>query len=128
MNRWCYEILILLAGLLPDARRAVAVLTIVLNFDYLLYGLMISIATCASTRVANELGAGDSRASRAAAGVAFLLSAVAGLASGGAIVGLKGIWGRLFSADEGVVSSVRAMLPLMAAADVFSFPLARAAG
>nr|CAD1844273.1 unnamed protein product [Ananas comosus var. bracteatus] len=43
---WCYEILTLTAGWLPSARQSVSVLAIVLNFDYLLYGVMVSLATC----------------------------------------------------------------------------------
>ncbi|XP_020262460.1 protein DETOXIFICATION 56-like, partial [Asparagus officinalis] len=54
---WCYEILILLAGRTQDAQCNVAVLTLVLNFDYFLYGVMVSLSTCASTRVSNELAA-----------------------------------------------------------------------
>lgn len=34
---WCYEILVLLTGRLPNAKQAVGVLAIVLNFDYLLF-------------------------------------------------------------------------------------------
>ncbi|RYQ79741.1 hypothetical protein Ahy_Scaffold1g106599 isoform A [Arachis hypogaea] len=52
---WCYEILILLTGHLTDAKDSLGVLTIVLNFDYLLFSVMLSLATCVSTRVSNEL-------------------------------------------------------------------------
>ncbi|KAH0466168.1 hypothetical protein IEQ34_006271 [Dendrobium chrysotoxum] len=41
--------------------------TIILYYNYLLYGIMISIATCASTRVANALGVGEPQASRSTA-------------------------------------------------------------
>ncbi|KAG0488453.1 hypothetical protein HPP92_007264 [Vanilla planifolia] len=125
---WNYEILVLLAGRLPEAQRAVAVLTIVLNFDYLLYGFMISIATCASTRVANELGAGEPRASQTAACVSIFFSAAAGFAGGGLIFAFRGSWGRLFSRDGGVVAGVKRTLPLMAVFEVFSFPLGASGG
>ena len=46
---WCYKILILLAGQMCNPQRTVAVLTVVLNFEYYLYGVMASLATCAST-------------------------------------------------------------------------------
>ncbi|KAG5144592.1 hypothetical protein JHK84_030135 [Glycine max] len=54
---WCYEILVLLTGHLTNAKQAVGVLAIVLNFDYLLFSVMLSLATCVCTRVSNELGA-----------------------------------------------------------------------
>uniref|UniRef100_A0A0R0JRJ7 Protein DETOXIFICATION n=1 Tax=Glycine max TaxID=3847 RepID=A0A0R0JRJ7_SOYBN len=49
---WCYEILVLLTGHLANAKQAVGVLALVLNFDYLLYSVMLSLATCVSTRSA----------------------------------------------------------------------------
>uniref|UniRef100_A0A7C9DCS4 Protein DETOXIFICATION n=1 Tax=Opuntia streptacantha TaxID=393608 RepID=A0A7C9DCS4_OPUST len=48
---WCYEIHVLLTGRLPTAKQAVGVLAIVLNFDYLLYSIMLSLSVCASTPV-----------------------------------------------------------------------------
>lgn len=58
---WCIEILVLLTGRLQNAKRAVGVLAILLNFDYLLYSVMLSLATCASIRVSNELGTVEPR-------------------------------------------------------------------
>lgn len=55
---WCYEILVLLTGRLPDARRTVAVMAVTLNFDYLLFAGMLSLSVSASVRVSNELGVG----------------------------------------------------------------------
>ncbi|WP_141212488.1 MATE family efflux transporter, partial [Klebsiella pneumoniae] len=52
---WCYEILVLLTGHLPNAKQAIGVIAIVLNFDYLLFSVMLSLSTCASIRVSNEL-------------------------------------------------------------------------
>ncbi|XVF66581.1 hypothetical protein PTKIN_Ptkin10aG0048800 [Pterospermum kingtungense] len=47
---------ILLVLRLPNAKRAVGAIAIVLNFDYLLYSVMLSLSTCASTRIFNEIG------------------------------------------------------------------------
>uniref|UniRef100_J3LUZ9 Protein DETOXIFICATION n=1 Tax=Oryza brachyantha TaxID=4533 RepID=J3LUZ9_ORYBR len=41
---WCYEILVLLTGRLPDARRMVGVMAVTLNFDYLLFAGMLSLS------------------------------------------------------------------------------------
>ncbi|RWW00507.1 hypothetical protein BHE74_00001029 [Ensete ventricosum] len=125
---WCYEILVLLTGRLPDARRKVSVIAVVLNFDYLLYSVMLSLATCASTRVSNELGAGRPRAARESAYVSLVLSFLAGFTGGAAMASARGQWGRLFSHEPGVVDGVRKMMRLMALVEVVNFPLAVCGG
>ncbi|XP_065020645.1 protein DETOXIFICATION 56-like [Musa acuminata AAA Group] len=125
---WCYEILVLLTGRLPDARRMVSVIAVVLNFDYLLYSVMLSLATCASTRVSNELGAGRPRAARESAYVSLVLSVLAGFTGGAAMASARGQWGRLFSHEPGVVDGVRKMMRLMALVEVVNFPLAACGG
>ncbi|KAM7531189.1 hypothetical protein LguiB_034599 [Lonicera macranthoides] len=73
---WCYEILVLITGWLPNAKRAVGVLAIVLNFDYVLYSVNISLATCASIRVSNKLGANQGSMAYKSAYTALAVSAV----------------------------------------------------
>ena len=106
-----------------NAQQSVAVLTVVLNFDYLFYGVMVSLATCASTRVSNELGAGNAATARCAAYVSLCLSTTAGGIGGLGMVALRGKWGTLFSHDEGVVVGVNKMLLVMALFEMFNFPL-----
>ncbi|KAG1355323.1 protein DETOXIFICATION 56 [Cocos nucifera] len=120
---WCYEILVLLTGRLPDAKQMVAVIAVVLNFDYLLYSVMLSLATCASTRVSNELGAGRARDARESANVSLGLGVLTGFLGASAMVSARGWWGYLFSHDEGVVDGVSKMMLLMALIEVVNFPL-----
>lgn len=126
---WFYEIIILLAGRMHDAQQMVAVLTVVLNFDYLLNGFMVSIATCASTRVSIELGAGNAVFARTAAYVSLGLSMIVGGMGGLGMIALRDKWGSLFSHNnEGVVEGVGKMLVIMAMVEVFSFPLGACGG
>ncbi|WOL09684.1 protein DETOXIFICATION 56 [Canna indica] len=125
---WCYEILVLLTGRLPDARRMVSIIAVVFNFDYLLYAGMVSLATCASVRVSNELGAGKPEAARRAAYVSLALSVSAGFLGGAAMASARGEWGRLFSHEESTVEGVKKMLLLMALVEVVNFPLGTCGG
>ncbi|XP_047325029.1 protein DETOXIFICATION 56-like [Impatiens glandulifera] len=120
---WCIEILVLLTGRLPNAKQALGVLTIVLNFDYLLYSVMLSLSTCASIRVSNELGANREQSARESAMVSLVLSVVSGLIAGLIMVAVRGIWGPLFSHDKGIVKGVKKMVLLMAMAEVVNFPV-----
>ncbi|KAG4987550.1 hypothetical protein JHK85_030533 [Glycine max] len=110
---WCYEILVLLTGHLTNAKQAVGVLAIVLNFDYLLFSVMLSLATCVCTRVSNELGANQ-------AGLAYRSALV--------MVAARGIWGPLFSHDVGIIKGVKKTMLLMGLVEVFNFPLAVCGG
>ncbi|GLT53605.1 hypothetical protein SLA2020_268650 [Shorea laevis] len=120
---WCYEILVLLTGRLANAKQAVGVLAIVLNFDYLLYSVMLSLATCASTRISNELGANRVAAAYQSAYVSLAASIVSGCIGGLVMVAARGIWGHLFSHDKGVIRGVKKMMLLMAVVEVVNFPL-----
>ncbi|GAB4834265.1 hypothetical protein Ancab_032532 [Ancistrocladus abbreviatus] len=120
---WCYEILILLTGRLANAKQAVGVLAIVLNFDYLLFSVMLSLSTCASIRVSNELGANRVGPAYHAAHVSLALGFVSGCIGALVMVAARGVWGPLFSHDKGVIRGVKKMMMLMAAIEVVNFPL-----
>ncbi|EYU30464.1 hypothetical protein MIMGU_mgv1a018200mg, partial [Erythranthe guttata] len=102
---WCYEILVLLTGRLRNPKRAVGTLAIVLNFDYLLYSVMLSLATCASVRVSNELGAARPELAAGSARFSLGCGGLMGLAGGAVMVGSRGVWGPLYSRDAGIVGS-----------------------
>lgn len=125
---WCYEILVLLTGRLHNAKQAVGVLAIVFNFDYLLYSVMLSLATCASTRVSNELGANQPNAARYSARVSIGVSVACGVVGGLVMVAMRGVWGRLFSHDKGIILCVEKMLILMGLVEVVNFPVAVCGG
>lgn len=125
---WCYEILLLLTGRLDNAKEAVGVLTIVLNFDYLAFSVMLSLATCASIRVSNELGANRADPARQSAYVSLAVSVISGCISSLVMVAARGSWGPLFSHDKGIIRGVKKILPLMALVDFVNFPLAVCGG
>ncbi|KDP25579.1 hypothetical protein JCGZ_20735 [Jatropha curcas] len=125
---WCWEILVLLTGRLSNAKQAVGVLAIVLNFDYLLFSVMLSLATSASIRVSNELGANQAGSAYRSANVSLAVSSVSGCIGALVMVGARGIWGPLFSHDKGIVRGVTKMMLLMALIEVVNFPLAVCGG
>lgn len=125
---WCYEILVLLTGHLANAKQAVGVLAIVLNFDYLLFSVMLSLATCVSTRVSNELGANRANHAYRSAYVSLAGGIISGCIGSLVMVGARGIWGPLFSNDKGIIRGVKKTMLLMALMEVFNFPLAVCGG
>lgn len=120
---WSYEILILLTGRLPDARRMVAVIAIVLNLDYLLFSGMLSLSVSASVRVSNELGAGDASTARRAARVSILFGVVAGLLGGLVMLLLRHAWARLYTTSAATERAVGRAMRVMAMLELVNFPL-----
>ncbi|KAL6979671.1 Protein DETOXIFICATION 56 [Sarracenia purpurea var. burkii] len=120
---WCFEILVLLTGRLRDAEKSVAILAIVLNFDYLLYSVMLSLATTASVRVSNELGANRAGPAYRSASVSLALSVASGSIGGLVMVAARGVWGPLFSHDRGITRGVKEMMLIMASVELVNFPL-----
>lgn len=125
---WCYEILVLLTGKLPNAKQAVGIIAIVLNFDYLLFSIMLSLATCASIRVSNELGGDRAGHAYRSAWISLGLGLAAGLAGGLATVLVRGKWGGLYSHDTGVVRGVKDAMLWMGLLEVVNSPLAVCGG
>ncbi|GLT40400.1 hypothetical protein SLA2020_145390 [Shorea laevis] len=125
---WCYEILVLLAGRLANAKQAVGILAIVLNFDYLLYAVMLSLATCVSTRVSNDLGANQPVSAYRSAFLSLAMAAVSGCIGASVMVGARGTWASLFSNDKGTIKGVKKIMLLMAAVEIVNFPLAVSGG
>uniref|UniRef100_A0A1U7VWN7 Protein DETOXIFICATION n=2 Tax=Nicotiana sylvestris TaxID=4096 RepID=A0A1U7VWN7_NICSY len=125
---WCYEILVLFTGRLPNAKQAVGIIAIVLNFDYLLFSVMLSLATCASVHVSNELGADSPAPAYRAAYVSLGLSIIFGFLGGSVMAWARGIRGPLFSHDKGIIRGVKKIMLLMALIVVVNFPLAVCGG
>ncbi|VFQ70775.1 unnamed protein product [Cuscuta campestris] len=125
---WCYEILVFLTGNLPDAERSLAVLAIVLNFDYLLFSVMQSLSTCASIRISNELGAGNAARAFASSRISLGLGVLSGILGGAAMALARGFWGALFSRESGVVQGVKKMMLIVAVMEVVNFPVTVSGG
>ncbi|PWA90666.1 MATE efflux family protein [Artemisia annua] len=73
---WSYEIVVLLSGLLPNPQLETSVLSICLTVGALHYFIPYSFGAAASTRVSNELGAGNPQAAKTALVAASALGAV----------------------------------------------------
>ncbi|KAL0331377.1 UNVERIFIED_CONTAM: protein DETOXIFICATION 56 [Sesamum angustifolium] len=115
-------------GRLPNATQSVGVIAIVLNFDYLLFSVMLSLATCASVRVSNELGANRPKIAYQSAYISLVISILSGFAGGSTMAAARGIWGPLYSHDRGIIRGVKRTMLLMAIIEVVNFPLAVCGG
>ncbi|KAF8399057.1 hypothetical protein HHK36_014923 [Tetracentron sinense] len=111
---WSFEMILLMSGLLPNPQLETSVLSIILNTCALSFNISFGLGSSGSTRVSNELGAGQSQAARLAVRVVILMATIGGLFLGLTMIILRGTWGYLFSNEEEVVRYVATMMPLLA--------------
>lgn len=59
LELWSFELLVLLSGLLPNPVLETSTLSICLNTSLTLWMIPVGLGGTASTRISNELGAGN---------------------------------------------------------------------
>ncbi|CAM8964837.1 unnamed protein product [Rhodiola kirilowii] len=113
---WSCEVLVLLAGLLPNAKLETSVLSICLTISTLHFTIAYGFGVAASTRVSNELGAGDPGSARVAAWTTMFMVAVeATIASTGIFISRHRL-GNIFNNEKEVINYVATMAPLISLA------------
>ncbi|XWS75514.1 hypothetical protein CRYUN_Cryun01aG0096000 [Craigia yunnanensis] len=110
---WSLEILILLSGLLPNSMLETSVLSICLTITALHFFVPYGISAAASTRVSNELGAGNPQAARLSVIVAMIIAAMESITVAIALFSCRHVLGYLFSNEKQVVNYVAEMIPLL---------------
>ncbi|XP_019173066.1 PREDICTED: protein DETOXIFICATION 14-like [Ipomoea nil] len=110
---WTYEIVILLSGLLPNPELEASVLSICLLIASSHYFIPFSIGAAASTRVSNELGAGNSEAARIAVLAVLVLTLLESVVANTALLCSSRVLGFAFSNEKEVVDYIGAMVPFV---------------
>lgn len=111
---WAFEVIVLGAGLLPNAQEALSVMGISMATTSWTYMLPLGLASALNTSISNALGAGDparaARLTRAGITMAVVLQALVVLA---VMLGGRGIaW--LFCRDEAVIQLTLTVIPIVA--------------
>ncbi|XAR50240.1 hypothetical protein NMG60_11004510 [Bertholletia excelsa] len=114
LERWSYELLVFLSGLLPNPKLAASVTAISLDTSSLVFGISTGFGSVVSTRVSNELGAGQPAAAKHAVKVVIFLALTEG-----SIVSLIAIlfrheWGYFYTNEKEVVNCMASIMPLLA--------------
>ncbi|CAK8573967.1 unnamed protein product [Lathyrus sativus] len=110
---WSFELMVLFSGLLPNPQLETSVLSVCLNTIATLYTIPFGISAAASTRVSNELGAGNPFEARVAVlGAMSLALAEASIVSG-TLFACRHVYGYVFSNDKEVIDYVTVMAPLV---------------
>ncbi|TVU47830.1 hypothetical protein EJB05_07441, partial [Eragrostis curvula] len=119
---WWYELMIVLSGLLPDPRAAVASMGVLIQATSLVYVFPSSLGQGASTRVSHQLGAGRPAGARRAAGAALSIGVGVGLAAAAFMVSVRNHWGRMFTSDADILRLTAVALPIAGLCELGNCP------
>ncbi|KAL6176871.1 hypothetical protein ACLB2K_053503 [Fragaria x ananassa] len=114
IDMWCFEMLVLISGLLPNLKLETSVLSISLNTCAIAYMIPLAFSAAASTRVSNELGAGQPQLARLAACVALCLVIIEGIVVAAVMILGRNVWGYFYSSEKEVLNYVSDILILVA--------------
>ncbi|GMH21389.1 hypothetical protein Nepgr_023231 [Nepenthes gracilis] len=114
LEMWSFELMVLLAGLLPNPALETSVLSISLNTASTVWMIPFGLSCAVSTRVSNELGAGHPQAARLAVVVVSYMTIAEGTLVGLVLILIRNIWGYAYSNETQVVRYVAVMLPILA--------------
>ncbi|ESQ36919.1 hypothetical protein EUTSA_v10003032mg [Eutrema salsugineum] len=112
---WSFELLVLLSGLLPNPVLETSVLSICLNTSLTVWMIPVGLGGTASTRVSNELGAGNPEVAKLAVHVVVTIVIAEGLLIGSVLLLVRHKLGYAFSRDPKVIKYVASMLPIFVA-------------
>ncbi|KAK7269830.1 hypothetical protein RIF29_22588 [Crotalaria pallida] len=114
---WSFEMVVLLSGLLPNPQLETSVLSISLNTCWMVYMISVGLGGAISTRVSNELGAGNAQGALLALRVMIVFAILEGTTIGLVTILVRNVWGKLYSNEDEVIKYVAKMMPLLALSD-----------
>ncbi|KAL8032094.1 hypothetical protein ABFX02_13G072200 [Erythranthe guttata] len=121
MECWAFEILVLLAGLMPNSKISTSLIAMCVNTQAICYMVAYALSAAASMRVSNELGAGNPDQAKRAAVVTLKLSFVIELCVVLALCFGHNIWANAFSHSPVIIKAYASMTPLLAVSVSFDF-------
>ncbi|CAL0320778.1 unnamed protein product [Lupinus luteus] len=114
---WSFEMVVLLSGLLPNPQLETSVLSISLNTCWMIYNVSVGLGCVISSRVSNELGAGNAQGALLALRVMIVIAILEGTTIGVVTILVRNVWGKLYSNQDDVIQYVAKMMPLLALSD-----------
>ncbi|GAV72313.1 MatE domain-containing protein [Cephalotus follicularis] len=119
LEYWAFEILVFLAGLMPNAEKTTSLIAMCVNTETIAYMITYGVSAAASTRVSNELGAGNPDGAKNAMAVTIKLSLLLALTVVLALAFGHNIWAGLFSDSATIAEEFASMTPLLAISITF---------
>ncbi|KAL3508692.1 hypothetical protein ACH5RR_028093 [Cinchona calisaya] len=121
LEYWAFELLVLLAGLMPNPEITTSLIAMCVNTEAIAYMIAYGLSAAASTRVSNELGAGNPQRAKNAMIVSLKLCVLLGLLVVLALGIGHNIWAGFFSDSSIIITKFASMTPLLVVSILFDF-------
>ncbi|XP_011083277.1 protein DETOXIFICATION 18 [Sesamum indicum] len=128
LDEWAFELLVLLAGLLPNSTINTSLIAMCASTENFSFMLSYGLGAAVSTRMSNELGAGNPGRARRAMTVALKLTTFVALAVILVLILGSHVWAGLFTNSPAIVDAFSSMTPLLALSIVLDFVQATLSG
>ncbi|KAF0908223.1 hypothetical protein E2562_023845 [Oryza meyeriana var. granulata] len=115
LEYWAFELLVLIAGLLPNPTVSTSLIAMCSSTEAIAYMITYGFSAAVSTRVSNEIGAGNVEGAKKAVAVTLKLSVFLAVAFVLLLGFGHGLWAGLFSGSAVIVAEFAAVTPLMMA-------------
>ncbi|XP_020271382.1 protein DETOXIFICATION 18-like [Asparagus officinalis] len=110
-----FEILVLLAGLMPNSENSTSLIAMCVNTEAISFMITYGFSAAVSTRVSNEMGAGNTRKAKNAVSVTLKLSCFLAFSVLLLLAFGHNLWARFFTFNPSIVQEFASMTPLLAA-------------
>ncbi|ONI12684.1 hypothetical protein PRUPE_4G178800 [Prunus persica] len=114
LEDWTFEFLVFMAGAFPHPTQSTSLLGICVNVELIGYMVSYGLSAAVSTRVSNELGAGNPKKAKSAMTVALKFSGFLAFLLGLALTIGHNFWAGLFGSTPEIVKAFASMTPLVA--------------
>ncbi|GLU23343.1 hypothetical protein SLE2022_393600 [Rubroshorea leprosula] len=111
---WAFEILVILAGIMPNSQITTSLTAMCVNTEAIAYMITYGLSAAASTRVSNELGATNPERAKNAMVVTLKLSVLLALAFILTLAFGHNIWASFFSDSTSIITEFASMTPFLA--------------
>ncbi|CAO2144925.1 unnamed protein product [Urochloa humidicola] len=113
LELWAFELLVLIAGLLPNPTVTTPLIAICVSTEAIACMIMVGFSATVSTRVSNEIGAGNVDNAKNAVSVTKKLSVFLAVSFVLLLAFGHTLWASLFSRSTTIMSEFAAITPLM---------------
>ncbi|KAF9610579.1 hypothetical protein IFM89_023373 [Coptis chinensis] len=119
LEYWAFELLVLLAGLMPNSENSTSLIAMCVNTEAVTFMITYGFSAAVSTRVSNELGAGNADRAKNAVSVTLKLSIFLALVVVLSLIFGHNLWASAFSNSPVIKKDFASMTPLLAISILF---------
>lgn len=113
LEYWALEVLVLIAGLLPNSTVSTSLIAMCCTTEVVAYMITYGFSAAVSTRVSNEIGAGNVDKAKNAVSVTLKLSVLLAVSFVLLLAFGHGLWARLYSGSAVILSEFADITPLL---------------